>query len=537
MRRRSRSLAPSIEPAEARVLLAGTVQTELVGDTFFIRGDDAANDVSIRGISYEVSRLVLDPETGIVHGEYVGQYVGWSLTGSDDTMISGPRIIPNHTRVVVELGGGDDSLSISGAGVLGVPLVGQSGIASFPELLIDMGWGADYVKLESLVVSGSTSIFTGTGDDVVELGDDVIYIRVWYPFRPVFNDLLISTGAGDDLVYVNTVEVTGNTSIYTGNGNDQVLVSRDDIRPYDGEPPIAIRQGKTSHFKSLTIKTYGGVDEVRLDHVWIEGDTRIEADDVAISTAHMAQTAVLGANVVIGDANALKTALDPFGSYRKDEFTPYVFDVIFTGHVTVGGAVGGVHIESTRALRNLAVNTPGSLSQGRGGPVSLGAAMANSMNGLRPGVDVVGDLSVRSFEEAQLTNVRAFRSARILGNNVRVHDVENQGALPLPNGRRFVIQSRSDVEVHRLSCERLVVATGSGDDDIRLRYVVATGRSLLKSGSGDDQVEVSNSSFLQPFVIDGEVGFDTRIVDLMGSRDENLIWENFEISVHVITLY
>ncbi|MCA8992327.1 MAG: hypothetical protein KDA88_10130 [Planctomycetaceae bacterium] len=513
---------------ESRVLLSGTVQTELIGDTLFIRGDDAANSIKLTEIAMGGGGPVLTtnlvaPPGGIERNAqatsdefvFVGNYIietvvsGWRVEGLDGTVIEGRTSFETPTNIVIELGGGDDTLRM------------VSGRVS--NLSIDMGWGADKVVLYRVGATGQTSVMTGTGNDTVELSG------TGPRTTPTgFNNLLISTGEGDDFVYGNSFLVSGDMAVYTGSGDDRVWLSSKYLFVPDIDPDHDVHiigtvsqsqstlpTGRTIQLNSLTVKTYTGQDDVQLEHVWAEGYARIDAETVAIATAHLGRTIVVSDTVTVGDA----------GAYRgvRDLFSPYIFDVIFTDDAAI---IGEATIESTRALRNLGVS-----GNSRDDSIQLGALAANNDNGLYPGVDVVQMLSARSESTVLLDSVRVFGSwARISGDTVTLNHVVSSGRLPRGDGRTIRVRGMSSVDIDHLIAEHLIVYTGSigigiGNDVVRLNDVYTTMSSYMLTGEGNDNVQITNSLFLDTFIIDGGAGIDTRTYAVPST---NLIWRNFE---------
>ncbi|CAN5425667.1 hypothetical protein BH09PLA1_BH09PLA1_16730 [soil metagenome] len=97
-------------------------------------------------------------------------------------------------------------------------------------LIVSMGAGNDVVSLVGAFNTQSVSIFTGSGNDRVTMS------RVSH-----FGDLNIATERGNDSVTLSDVTATGNLAINTGDGDDSIRFSRVRI---DGDSSVNAGRGK-----------------------------------------------------------------------------------------------------------------------------------------------------------------------------------------------------------------------------------------------------------------------------------------------------
>lgn len=104
-------------------------------------------------------------------------------------------------------GAGNDQVVVRTA----INVAGNQTVQSFPniDVQIQTGNGDDRVQITGADI-GSLSISTGSDDDVVRITTASV----------INDDLTVLSGAGNDDVFLDTVEVFGSTEVLTGSGND-----------------------------------------------------------------------------------------------------------------------------------------------------------------------------------------------------------------------------------------------------------------------------------------------------------------------------
>ncbi len=225
----ARTLAEVLEP---RLFLSGSVLASVVHGRLTIRGDDAA------------SAIVLD-QVGLNAGQI-------RIAGSDNTIINGQTgaiIVSGITRsVAVEMGGGSDSVTMSGVSLPGDLSIGGRGTDTLAlgdvhvagtlniqnnsafgitgsiagttvgkSLIIHGGAGGNTIAMESIVVQRQTHITGGRGIDHLTIDDAVFHGGVF-----------ICTGRSADVVQISAHGATpasaasfdGPVSMFLGAGND-----------------------------------------------------------------------------------------------------------------------------------------------------------------------------------------------------------------------------------------------------------------------------------------------------------------------------
>lgn len=186
------------------------VMVSRVGNQLVISGDDLANNIRLD-----------QPAPGQVR----------VLPGAAGTMINGqagPLTFTDVISVLVRLGGGDDTLTIAGAGQP-FHLAGK--------LTIVGGTGNDTVNLINVAVDRNLAITdVGALRAVATLQDDTVggNLTLQGPVQGTATPTLdhvqvngltqITTGAGDDAVTVNDSIFAGAFLLFTGAGDDHVTI-------------------------------------------------------------------------------------------------------------------------------------------------------------------------------------------------------------------------------------------------------------------------------------------------------------------------
>ncbi|MBW8883857.1 MAG: hypothetical protein JF612_03575, partial [Planctomycetia bacterium] len=170
-----------LEPLESRALLAGNVSVALnsVTGSLLITGDKKDNNVAIT--ENASGDLTLTSNSKIN-----GQNSPFDLT----EFLNSNRTF--NGDVVVDLGAGNDTLSVTG-NAAATPLS--------ENLTVNGGAGADAITLTDLNTTGDVTINAGDGNDTVNLtGGNVA-------------NLTINVGTGHDSVSISNTDATGDVTI------------------------------------------------------------------------------------------------------------------------------------------------------------------------------------------------------------------------------------------------------------------------------------------------------------------------------------
>lgn len=216
-----------VEGLEDRRLMAGDLNAYVSGGTLFIRGDDAANGVSI--VQQGLNRYSV---------------TGFS-TGTGNTLVNGQSAVRTFSGVTndinVQLFGGDDAVIITQDDSLRQNFLGSVGGSSGPittnpeapnraqtdpirttvpqNLFIDTGNGNDTVGANVRIGrdghGGVGTIITGDGSDGVRVERSVVK-----------STLVINTGNQNDDVVLANVGIAGTLNTHMGAGNDLFRANR-----------------------------------------------------------------------------------------------------------------------------------------------------------------------------------------------------------------------------------------------------------------------------------------------------------------------
>lgn len=166
----------------SRALALGDVSVAVVNGTLEIRGDDADNAIAIGpGASDE----------------------GFVVTGENGTLVSGfgTAIVAGARRVRIDLGAGDDSLTLRQTTIL-------------DRLDVRLATGDDAVALEQVRAEGDVTLKTGRGRDTIHVRGG----------SRVLGKLRLRAGEGADDVAIDGAHTHGRATIYTAGGADDVVI-------------------------------------------------------------------------------------------------------------------------------------------------------------------------------------------------------------------------------------------------------------------------------------------------------------------------
>lgn len=269
-----------VETLEGREVPAGTVTVLGHGtDDITITGDNLANDIQIsmnnNGIQIQANgttTLTLDPNTP----------GGWIVTNTTTLIVlnpNGTNNLPTLGNLLVNMNQGNDKVSVL--------QIQTSGNAIFL-----MGDGDDKLNIAASDIGGNLIIRETFGNDLVVMdavtvnGDSYVYLtqgndKCFITSSNFMNDLIINTAGGQDVVRFipGTVQVNQNLGIYTGGGNDKVIVDNGTsgaatlvvngntvIRTHGGDDLVLFgilgATGATVNLKATLIHTGAGNDKI-----------------------------------------------------------------------------------------------------------------------------------------------------------------------------------------------------------------------------------------------------------------------------------
>lgn len=219
------------ESLEDRALLTGTVRTALVNGQLSITGDNSSNSV----------QLSANGST-------------WTVKG-DDTAIVGPTSFSGVKSLSVNLGKGDDSITMS---------------------RISMTGSLDVVYLPSDTGTKDTELYTVSAGKVsitnaASGANTVVLSQVTTSLTGV-NGVYVNTGVGNDLIQLSGVNSATNVQVLAGNGNNYVVLNA--VQTHSLESILQTGTGSDTIVASsyqgstaLTIKSGNGSDQVVLNAV------------------------------------------------------------------------------------------------------------------------------------------------------------------------------------------------------------------------------------------------------------------------------
>ncbi len=316
-------IASRTEQLEARTTPTGNVTAQLVGESLYLYGDEAANSVELTASGSNLVLRGLDNTT--VNGQAsdflvktgslkVRQSLFAFMGGGDDTLAlsAGAHIRRDsfiymgegndtfamnsaeaHRNMYIDLGGGTDSVSFDGAlatrhvritGGLGDKFVSINNSTILKTLTVLTASGNDNVVIDSSSIGDDVLIATSVGDDNIVIDNSKLR-----------DYATIDTSVGDDFVQISpTTTISDNSYFFLGTGNDNVAFDGantfgDDVNVYG--------QGGTDNVEAAAANTFrGGLNN---------NDTDGSAVDDTLQTARIS-AAVTGA---AARAEALRSAL------------------------------------------------------------------------------------------------------------------------------------------------------------------------------------------------------------------------------------
>lgn len=275
-------VAAAIATSAATTSWANNVQVALEGSLLVVRGDNAANDISLTQNS--VGTIVVRGRNGtLVNGLASVTFPRVALNAAEVLMEGGNDIVVMSglspaNDLFVNLGEGNDRFTstnpaIVGAnatieGAAGNDIIRCSNLLVFEDLYIDGGIGTLNATLTNVICNKGIAVIADDLNDRVTIsgcssadftavetkkGNDNVNIST----SDVFS-LAANTDEGTDIVSITDVNVTEDVGIFTGMGNDRVTMD-------------ALVSGK-----SLTVSVDGGADSVIASNVLVSEDAVFE---------------------------------------------------------------------------------------------------------------------------------------------------------------------------------------------------------------------------------------------------------------------
>ena len=326
-----------VERLQARVLLAGDVTAAVTNGFLVIRGDDAANELTIERIS----------------GDRV------QVTGATGTTINGltqPAVLRVRKGYDIATGGGDDKLTVIGLNAFGRY-----------EIRMDLGIGNDTLVASNLLAQ---RIHAGGGD-----GNDSITVRNSRSRRGSG----VGGGAGDDTLVLENLRFGNGSCIDGGTGNDilQESNNRYGVRStkLNIDPNTPIITPPTALGDAFSV-VRSGSNTVNLANNDTAGTSAINRNSIVISTQP-----TNGSVTVNADGNV--TYLHNGSNTTSDSFAYTIKDT--NGLVS---AAATVSVTVTPATNQAPVAVSDTASVVAGGSVNV-AVLSND-------TDVEGNIDVTS---------------------------------------------------------------------------------------------------------------------------------------------
>ncbi len=275
---------------EDRVLLAGnvTVAFNAAGD-LVVTGDNQANDISIVDVDGDGHYSVVgNNDTTVTYSDDVIQSGLFDIDANgvstdDDVNVFNAPVASAGDNLIVNLKGGDDTLTFVDSGVAGdlgvgldvainmgtgndfVDIMG-AGETSFDHVSINLGVGQNGLLIDT-TTANVLKVVGGAGNDNIDISN----------FNA--NSLSIAGGAGVDNIGVSSSFVA-DANVNGGAGADNIGVTNSNITnmSISGGAGGDIIGASGSVFGDLSISGNKGRDQVNLDTIFVTGDTSVIMD-------------------------------------------------------------------------------------------------------------------------------------------------------------------------------------------------------------------------------------------------------------------
>lgn len=440
------------------------------------------------------------------------------VMGQNGTTVNGSDTVEFNAvnDITIDLGGGDNRISLQSS---------TPRPAAFETLNLRTGNGDDVVFIDRLNVEQSTRINTLGGDDLV------IITGAW------MSDLKVMTSTGDDAIQLLDNRLSGTSSVATVAGNDAIDIRGNVFL----NTPVADR---------FYVLAGGDVDHVSFVSNTIRNGSNVvvhggAGNDVG-QILGVLPTGFEGGS--LNDANTVLRYLERHPGWRsfrelKDAVTHDVRVSIVDGVATIDGTHFDDDIYVGTRLRSLGrqewriVGRWGTTINGQDSIV-LDDVRAFEIN-LHGGDDVfqMSDL----FRGLGVQRTRYDAVTVDLGNGddlFRMFFPIVNGVFSLHGG-----DGRDYINVNYVNASRIVVDAGSGDDTLDI-YQSSVGVLLVDGKEGNDIFRINHNAFTSSTVrLYGNVGDDTviwnqnkvldqsKIIAVGGDGNDIIYYDSFDRKV------
>ena len=173
---------------------------------------------------------------------------GVSVNQEGDTLY----IVGNENANTVSIVGSEDEFGTVGVYVVDVPWV-YEGVTN---IHVDLGEGDNFLGLDRINILGNLTVLTGEGDDVVDLGG-------WgYGPSAIVGDVAIATAGGRDNVRIEDTSVNASVTIDTGDGSDFVQLGYDHFFFVIGATPVPGRDAGVDSLRTADADRDDGLSDL-----------------------------------------------------------------------------------------------------------------------------------------------------------------------------------------------------------------------------------------------------------------------------------
>lgn len=376
------------ERLERREVLSGDVTVSVVAGDLVIRGDSAANYISVweDGADWIVAgayRLAIPGSETLVNGQLLAQTFSGVTGGLDIETFAGSDVVHfNHGDVQ-----GETSIDLGDDADFAIVADGTGG-------LTELNGGNSPIPSRGRTFQGPFSLDGGEDDDNVRNDNDIVIISGATLFR---GDVNLTGRTGDDWFYMQQfarIHVEGDLNVNMGPGDDQwdiIALDVDGNLTFDdassGTPETTqsdthLRIHNTVVLGNITVTAAAGTTRVELNYTTAQDITVSLGDDG--DSCQALQVTAQTLNIDLGAGNDSGEANDPRGVFHRRAMLD---TVTATTSIIVETGDGDDTVYAT------AVTTPGlSVSTGAGsdGVVVFGVNATSASFNTSSEADVIG---------------------------------------------------------------------------------------------------------------------------------------------------
>lgn len=512
----SASRFSSIEPLEARIAPASIIDVVVKGGVLTLKTSgegDGDDGVRLSGGAATVGTYLVDAEpgtqlrfNGVLLADGASQSVTGVTKGISVSLGAGADTVTidnfyGAIPVTVNLGAGNNQFSVPFASVASLAYVGGKDgdeveldvlwstgkvaaalgegtnslifgeVSANSDVTVTGGAGVDTItgRPREMTIGGKLTVNLGAGANSLTLPNSLTVLR----------DATFTTGAGNDVILINTgnglsgggvLSVGGNLTVASGKGDD-------DLR-------LAVT-GTLNVGKNLSLSSLGQVlvgDDVQQIIAATQGLSVLGKLSLASGPVDsLSQTVTAsGRDLLIGGAVSLTG-----GAVNS------VQSIFSVGAVMVGGGV-------TMTIKNLP-DVANSWGQ------SINTALVENMmrSAIQGAVTMTGASSVQLkapgdiFGAVKITTAVGAAATVEVGEDAIEFEGRLHSSLTIKTDTKTLASS---VSVDRFTLGgALSITTAGGADTVNLRDVIALGIASIITGDGADTVNVENNSTLYPF--------------------------------------